>query len=142
MNKDYIFKTRAVNKDGMNGVTYIEDGIIVPLSPVSKVPKLGSNPEELIGMSYASCLNSTLLSILKSKKLDNKTDVRVDVYFKRDLEDKDRRFFFQIDALLEVQGMSIEEMRPFVEEAHYRCPVSQLLKDSKTVTVNPFIFED
>ena len=142
MNKDYIFKTRAVNKNGMNGVTYIEDGIVVPLSPLNKTPKLGSNPEELMGMSYASCLSSTLLSILKSKRLENEADVRVDVYFKRDLEDKDRRFFFQIDAFLEVVGMSIEEMTPYVEEAHYRCPVSQLLKDSNTVTVQPFVFND
>lgn len=142
MNQDYIFKTRAVNKDGMNGITYIENGIIVPLSPVNKKPRLGSNPEELIGMSYASCLNSTLIAILKSKRLTNETDVRVDVYFKRDLEDKDKRYFFQIDAFLEVKNMTLEEMTPYVNEAHYRCPVSQLLKDSKTVTVKPFIFED
>jgi len=140
LNNDYIFKTRAVNKNGMDGVAYIENGLIVPLASVSKKERLGTNPEELIGLSYATCLNSTLKSILRAKSLNNESDVRVDVYFKRNSED--RRFYFQIDAFLEVKGMTLEEMKPFVDEAHYRCPVSQLFEGSKTVTVQPFIFND
>jgi|SRR5690554_1745508 len=139
MKKDYLFKTTAINKDGGNGIAYIKDGIVVPVASLSG-NRPGTNPEELLGLSYSTCLNSTLQSILRARKIPNETEVRVDVYFKRN--QTDRRFFFQVDAFIEVKGMTIEEMTPFVEETHYRCPVSQLLHNSETVTVNPWIFED
>ena len=140
MQKDYLFKTTAVNKDGGNGKAYIKDGMVVPIASIHSKERLGTNPEELLALSYSTCLNSTLQSILRARKLNNETEVRVDVYFKRN--QTDRRFFFQVDAFIEVKGMTIEEMTPFVEEAHYRCPVSQLMHESETVTVNPWIFED
>ncbi|HHT55498.1 MAG TPA: OsmC family peroxiredoxin [Acholeplasma sp.] len=140
MQKDYLFKTTAVNKDGGNGKAYIKDGMVVPIASIHGKERLGTNPEELLALSYSTCLNSTLQSILRARKLNNETEVRVDVYFKRN--QTDRRFFFQVDAFIEVKGMTIEEMTPFVEEAHYRCPVSQLMHESETVTVNPWIFED
>src|SRR5690554_4354333 len=133
MQKDYLFKTTAINVDGMETVAYIQDGMVVPLDSVSKKERLGTNPEELLGLSYATCLNTTLKSVLRSKSLTNDSEVRVNVYLKKNTED--RRLFFQVDALIEVKGMTIDEMTPLVDETHYRCPVSQLFDGSKTVSV-------
>lgn len=84
MKKDYLYETIAVNKDGVNGETYInkEDGLSVKVSsPLNN--QIGTNPEELLGLSLSTCFNSTIKAILKEKKLVNKSRVEVKVQLKK-----------------------------------------------------------
>lgn len=139
MHNDYIFKTRVVNKDGTKGIAYVEDGMVLAVDKVTKKERFGTNPEELLGLSFATCLNATLMTLLKASNKDNESEVRVDVYLKRNKEEK--KLYFVVDAFVEVKGMSLEEMTPFIETAEEKCPVSQLLSGNEHVSVKAHIFE-
>ncbi|NLB99442.1 MAG: OsmC family peroxiredoxin, partial [Lactobacillales bacterium] len=81
MNKDALFHTKVVNDAALEGEAYVVDGLRVLISdPLSNEP--GSNPEELFGLAWSTCLNATIQALLKGRGLDAKSRVEVDVSFK------------------------------------------------------------
>ena len=135
MKKDYLYETIAVNKDGVNGETYInkEDGLSVKVSsPLNN--QIGTNPEELLGLSLSTCFNSTIKAILKEKKLVNKSRVEVKVQLKKELEGMG--FLFGVLILAAIDDLNPEVIEDIVHAASLRCPVYKLIKESDTVSVH------
>lgn len=135
MKKDYLYETIAVNKDGVNGETYInkEDGLSVKVSsPLNN--QIGTNPEELLGLSLSSCFNSTIKAILKEKNLVNKSRVEVKVQLKKELEGMG--FLFDVLILAAIDDLNPEVIEDIVHAASLRCPVYKLIKESDTVSVH------
>lgn len=135
MKKDYLYETIAVNKDGVNGETYInkEDGLSVKVSsPLNN--QIGTNPEELLGLSLSTCFNSTIKAILKEKKLVNKSSVEVKVQLKKELEGMG--FLFDVLILAAIDDLNPEVIEDIVHAASLRCPVYKLIKESDTVSVH------
>lgn len=116
MKKDYLYETIAVNKDGVNGETYInkEDGLSVKVSsPLNN--QIGTNPEELLGLSLSTCFNSTIKAILKEKKLVNKSRVEVKVQLKKELEGTG--FLFDVLILAAIDDLNPEVIEDIVHAA-------------------------
>lgn len=133
--KDYLYETIAVNKDGVNGETYInkENGLSVKVSsPLNN--QIGTNPEELLGLSLSTCFNSTIKAILKEKKLVNKSRVEVKVQLKKELEGMG--FLFDVLILAAIDDLNPEVIKDIVHAASLRCPVYKLIKESDTVSVH------
>lgn len=133
MKPNSLFYAEMVNEDGINGTAYVKnDGLKVAVSsPTSK--DSGTNPEELLGLSLSTCLNATIQSLLKARGKENKSRVEVQLNFMR--ESSGIGFYFDVIALAQIDGLVFEEAENLVKEAEQRCPVSKLLKDSKTVIV-------
>lgn len=135
-----IYQTTAINKDGSTGYAYIKDGLSVKTSSIYNNED-GTNPEQLIGLSWATCLHSTLKTILKAKNYQNESEVRVNVSLKHNKELKD--FYFVLEGFVEIKGLDIESMIPLINEADSKCPVSKLLfKEGNNVSLTPTIFNE
>lgn len=127
-----LYETRAVNEDGVNGTSYVDrkDGLsVVVSSPLSE--SLGTNPEELLGLSLSTCFNSTIRAILKEQGKNNQSKVEVPVQMKEETEEKGYYFDVQVEAA--VEGVPLEEAEEIIGGAKNRCPVYKLLKGSHTV---------
>ncbi|WP_162140129.1 OsmC family protein [Haploplasma axanthum] len=131
---DYIFKTTAVNSDGAKGTAHIIDGIEVKLDHVTKKDRNGTNPEELLALAWATCLSSTLKTVLRSKSIENEIEVRVDVFLKHN--EALKRYYFEVNGYIEIKGMPLNEMKQYLKETDERCPISQLISKNTNVTLN------
>lgn len=130
MKKDYLDETIAVNKDGVNGESYInkEDRLSVKVSnPLNN--QNGTSPEELLGLSLSTCFNSTIKAILKEKKLVNKSRVEVKVQLKKELEGTG--FLFDVLILAAIYDLEPEVIENIVHAASLRV---QSISSSKKVS--------
>ncbi|HCS62022.1 MAG TPA: hypothetical protein DIW46_11635 [Microbacterium sp.] len=127
------YRTEAINRDGGNGVASVKDGLSVtvssPLNP-DRDPD-GTNPEQLLALAWATCLNSTAQAVVSRKQ---HTAVRIEV----ELHDAELGpgYVFEVDTYLSVEGASAEEAQRVLDAAHARCPVSKLLSGATTVRVH------
>lgn len=127
------YRTQAINREGGDGVAGVPDGLTVtvssPLNP-DRDPA-GTNPEQLLALAWATCLNATAQAIVARR---TRTSVRVEV----ELHDAatGTGYEFHVDAYLSVQGADAAETERVLAGAHSRCPVSKLLKDAATVAVH------
>ena len=128
-----LFHAEIVNETGVNGQAFVKNGgLSVKLSsPLSD--EEGTNPEELLGLSFSTCLNATIQSLLRARGKENKSRVEVHVDYMR--EPNGIGFFFNVEAFAKIEGLPFEESEKIVEEAENRCPVSKLLAGSQTVSV-------
>lgn len=128
-----LFHAEIVNETGVNGQAFVKNGgLKVKLSsPLSD--EEGTNPEELLGLSFSTCLNATIQSLLKARGKENESRVEVHVDYMR--EPSGIGFFFNVEAFAKIEGLPFEESEKIVEEAENRCPVSKLLAGSQTVSV-------
>ncbi|WP_211251476.1 OsmC family protein [Carnobacterium inhibens] len=133
-NQKSLFHAEMVNETGVNGEAFVKNGgLNVKLSsPLNK--EEGTNPEELLGLSFSTCLNATIQSLLKARGKENTSRVEVHVDFMR--EPNGIGYFFNVEAVAKIDGLPFEESKKIIEEAENRCPVSKLLAGSKTVSVN------
>lgn len=127
------YRTEAVNRDGGDGEARVPDGLTVtvssPLNP-DRDPA-GTNPEQLLALAWATCLNATAQAIVARR---SRTAVRIEV----ELHDAaaSRGFEFHVDAYLSVEGASDDETQRVLDGAHARCPVSKLIGGAATVAVH------
>lgn len=139
MTKDYLYKSTAVNTDGVNGNAYIdqENGLSVEISsPLNKQP--GTNPEELLGLSLSTCFNSTVKAILKERNIIFDSRVEVPVLLKR--EANDSGYFFEVAIHIAIENLELEEVKEIVTVASHRCPVYKLISQSQTVSLKTIEF--
>lgn len=127
------YRTQAINRDGGDGTAVVPDGLTVtvssPLNP--ERDPAGTNPEQLLALAWATCLNATAQAIVARRA---RTSVRVEV----ELHDAaaGAGYEFHVDAHLSVEDASVEETQLVLDAAHARCPVSKLLRDAATVHVH------
>lgn len=133
------YRTSAVNRDGGTGVSRVVGGLEVAVSnPLSADADLSrSNPEQLLALAWATCLDATLQAIVRGA---HRTSVRVDV----ELRDSPERggFEFDVTASVSAEGRSLEETVGLAEAAHARCPISRLLEHASTARVRAEVWSD
>ena len=132
--REILFETSVVNGDGVDGIAYVDraDGLrVVTSNPVSSRP--GTNPEVLLGLAFATCMNATIKAVLKREQLENDSKVIVDVQLKRD--ESDNSYYFDVVLKAMIEGMAVAEAEPIVKQAEKRCPVSKLLQGADTLTI-------
>lgn len=138
MTDNTLFSVEVVNEHALNGEAYVKDGLKVLISdPLDKVP--GSNPEELFGLAWSTCLNATLQALLKGRGHANRSRVEVKVDFKR--ESDGRGFYFDLKALAAIEGYEEAQTRKMLAAAHRRCPVSKIIGDYPHIELNVMPFE-
>ncbi len=126
------YRTEAINDDGGTGVSRIVGGLEVavsnPLSPDADLSR--SNPEQLLALAWATCLDATLQAIVKAA---HRTRVRVEV----ELHDSPERggYEFHVTAFVSAEGRALAETEELVAAAHDRCPISRLLQGAATVGI-------
>lgn len=127
------YRTEAVNHDGGNGTARVPGGLTVTVSSPLTADRdpAGTNPEQLLALAWATCLNSTAQAIVAKKQ---RTAVRIEV----ELHDAEPGpgYVFEVDAYLSVEGASAQESQRVLDAAHARCPVSKLLSGATTVRVH------
>lgn len=127
------YRTQAINGDGGDGTAGVPEGLTVtvssPLNP-NRDPS-GTNPEQLLALAWATCLNATAQAVTGGRV---RTSVRVEV----ELHDASTGsgYEFHVDAYLSVEDASPDETWRVLDAAHARCPVSKLLKDAATAAVH------
>lgn len=138
MNKDSLFHAEVVNNNGVTGNAYVKDGgLTVELGKPGSGQ--GTNPEELFGLSWATCLNETLQTFLKGRGLEASSKVEVHVDYKR--EKTGPGFYFELKALMSIEGMDNDSAKKFAQTAHRYCPVSKIIGDYEhaVIEVVPYI---
>ena len=130
-----LYTTTAVNEDGLTGVAYTKgngdkDFRVQISSPRST--DVGTNPEQLFGLAYATCLNASIGFVEQRKKLEHnsKVEVKIDLTFDREGEG----YLFHPSVIVTMPGRDEELAREILEEAERQCPIHKLLKG---VTVPP-----
>lgn len=126
------YRTEAANRTGGAGVSSVTGGLEVAVSsPLSAdFDESASNPEQLLALAWATCLNATAQAVVAERR---RTAVRVEV----ELHDADAGGFeFRVDAFLSAEGTTAAEREDIMARAHARCPVSKLLAGASTVRVH------
>lgn len=127
------YRTAAFNTDGGDGVSRVPGGLEVAVaSPLSDAADSdATNPEQLLALAWATCLNATAQVIVGGAR---RTAVRVEVGL------HDARpgpgLEFHVDAYLSAEGAEVAEVERVLAAAHARCPVSKLLAGAATVRVH------
>jgi len=127
------YRTAAVNRTGADGVSSVPGGLSVSVaSPLGTDPDAAAtNPEQLLALAWATCLNGTAQVIVAGAR---RTAVRVEVELRPVAHGPG--YEFHVDAHLSVEGASPSEGREILDAAHARCPVSKLLRDAATAHVH------
>ncbi len=124
------YRTEIINTDGGDGWSRVVGGMAVPVaSPLgANLDPAASNPEQLLALAWATCLNATAQVINGGAA---RTAVRVEVA----LVDAEPGpgFDFHVDAYLSLEGASLTETEELLAAAEARCPVSKLLRGATTV---------
>lgn len=126
-----LYTTQAINQDGLEGRSFVPDGLIVPVaSPLSAVS--GSNPEQLLGLALSTCLNATLEAIEREHQQDHQSSVVTTVKLARD------RFGYQffVDAQVTIPQVDAATATHWLAIAEQRCPVAKLLGASANVRIH------
>lgn len=127
-----MYETVITNKEGTSGVATATNGLVFNLAPVAKSDSEHTNPEQLIGSAWATCLNSAIISVIRSKRLTNKS--RVDVKVKLWLHPVER-YSFTLDATAAIENLDPDTTKEIIDYAHRLCPVSKLIGDKPGVTL-------
>ncbi len=129
----FLYETTVYNKGRMDqGVSYVKDGLALAVSaPKNDLP--GTNPEQLIGMAWATCLNATIRSIIDKRGIENPSYVKVVV---RLHPDTPKGLYFELHAYAAIKDMPLEEVEKYLEFAHKHCPVSKLIGHSEHVGIH------
>ncbi len=126
-----LYRTVAIN-DSANNYTGIEgDWNIIVTGPTSGEP--GANPEQFMGMAWATCLNATIQALFKNRKWTNRSRVRVVVTLNP--EPSGSGLYFTMTAYVAVEGLDDAETAKAADQAHRRCPVSKLINAYEHVKV-------
>ena len=128
----HIYKTFITNDQGSTGSVSTDTHYLFHTKPVKEASGAATNPEQLLGASWATCLNSTLHSVLKARQIEalSRIRVEVDLFF-----DDVTRYEFHIKAYVAIQGLSLEETKKYTDIADRYCPVSKLLKNNQNVSI-------
>ncbi|MGF6824135.1 osmotically inducible protein OsmC [Microbacterium sp. ZKA21] len=127
------YRTAAVNRTGADGVSSVPGGLSVSVaSPLGPDPDAAAtNPEQLLALAWATCLNGTAQVIVAGA---HRTAVRVEVELRPAAPGPG--YEFHVHAHLSAEGRSLFETQEILDAAHARCPVSKLLRDAATTSVH------
>ncbi|MGF3066495.1 OsmC family protein [Facklamia sp. P12945] len=127
-----LYQTKVVNRDGIQGKTFVEDpaGFEVKVSsPLSEIE--GSNPEQLLGMAIATCLNATIEAEEIRRGIKHQTQVSVLV----ELHQDNPGYQFVVKVQISMPHVQADLADSIVEVALERCPMHKLMKANATYQV-------
>lgn len=127
-----LYHTQVINEDGIEGISYVNEseGLKVQVSsPTKQVP--GTNPEQLLGLAFATCLNATIEAEEKRRGHEHHAIVKVEI----DLAQDEPGYQFFVDVKVEMPHLPLTEATSILETSLTRCPVAKLLKGSENVKV-------
>lgn len=125
------FTAIAENRTGANGESWVEDGLRVDVrSPLGNERDDGTNPEELLALAWATCLNSSA-RIVAGPGTEVRVRTRITLHKRHD----GGLFEFRAHAELHFEGKSMDDAGRLAEAAHARCPVSRMMRGGSAVTV-------
>jgi uncharacterized OsmC-like protein len=114
-----------INKNDTKVIS--SSGLEIPLSSASKNQE-GASAGELLAMSLAACLSSTLKIVLAAHQKD--IDYEIEVHHSSEREDnKHEGFYFTLDAHITLYNLSESLSEKYVGLTKKLCPVSKALKD-------------
>lgn len=118
------YTTIAENQTGVNGTVHIiepESAVWTISSPLS--PDSGTNPEQLLAMSVATCLNASLHYVMLQQGYEPVSTVRVQV----ELVDDVVGYRFETTAFVWISGMVRSEQERLIELAEAQCPMAKVM---------------
>lgn len=125
-----LYVTTTINDEGLEGHAYVPDGIKIQVSnPLNDHP--GTNPEQLLGLSLATCLKATLQAVENEHHVPQSAQVHVNVAF----VGQRAVFEFLVHVQIRIPAVDFATATAFVKEAEGRCPVSKLLSGNATYTI-------
>lgn len=131
-----LYEVTVTNDKGIEGVVTSSSGeTFLTSHPTNANP--GTNPEELVGAAWATCLNATIEALLSARGYGTLTSsVSVNV----SLHKGQTGFYFKLQAIASIETLSVEEATGIVESAHKRCPISKIIDtyEHVTITVVPY----
>lgn len=132
-----LYSVTASNFDGIDGTALLSNGKVIPTNhPLNDQP--GFNPEELLALAWATCLNATIKALLEAKQVA--TDSQVDVTVQLHKESDKAGYYFSVEGQAKIKALSLEEARSLVQEAHLRCPISKIIQASSTVSLETLVW--
>lgn len=127
-----LYSVTARNDQGIDGTAQLSNRKTLatnhPLNDQS-----GFNPEELIALAWSTCLKATLDAVLEAKLMTNLSYVEVQVDLEK--EPTASGYFFAVKGQASIEGVSLDEAKTLVQEAHTRCPVSKLISAAQSVSL-------
>ncbi len=125
-----LYRTVAINDDGLESHSYIPGGLdVLTSSPSNDQP--GANPEQFVGLALSTCLNATLEAIEQRRDLPHTSQVHTIVEMARDR----RGLQFYVTAEIKLPGVDLDTAKAMVDLAERQCPVAKLMSGSDNVQV-------
>ncbi len=129
-----IVSTTAHATGGRDGKVHIDgDSVWVAMAVAKEMggSGLGSTPEHLFAMGYASCFNSALLYVAGQKKVDaSKARVSCEVGIGPGVGGG---FALQARLTVKIPGMDAAAAKELVDTAHQVCPYSNATRGNMPV---------
>ena len=126
-----LFTAAARNVDGVDGESWIEgDGLRVAVAAPTGPARAGAtNPEELLALSWATCLNAAA-RVVAGPGIEVEARAEISLHARTA-----GGYEFSGDAQLRFVGVPLDEARALAAAAHERCPVSRMLSGRSAVRV-------
>ncbi|MGE0044809.1 MAG: organic hydroperoxide resistance protein [Hyphomonadaceae bacterium] len=128
------YSTSAHATGGRDGKVHLDNSPIWFAMAIPKVmggSGLGSNPEQMFAMGFASCFNSAVLFVAAQKKLDaSKAKVTCEVGIGRN---EAGGFALQAKLTVSIPGLDAAQAKDVVETAHQVCPYSNATRGNMPV---------
>ena len=129
-----LASTTAHATGGRDGKVHIDgDSLWVAMAVAKEMggSGLGSTPEHLFAMGYASCINSALLSVAGQQKVDaSKAKVSCEVDIGRG---EAGSFALRAKLTVEIPGLDAVAAKDLVDGAHQVCPDSNATRGNMPV---------
>lgn len=132
-----MFTGIARNDTGVSGESWVEGGIRVAVAAptAAKAQHEQTNPEELLGLAWATCLNASARAVADSEVLVS-VEATISLHARLDAPGYD----FLANATLTFtrahgEALTEAEADALAAAAHARCPISRLMAGSPRVTV-------
>lgn len=131
-----ILKRQATTYGGRDGIIKdTQSGIQITLSKPVEMggeDNPGSNPEELLSMGYSSCFASSLEYLLHVAHIDYQgLSVQATTHLNADSK---TGFSFELFVKVNIEGVTKEVEKTFIDQAFQFCPYSKAIKGNVHVT--------
>jgi len=134
--KSVIVATTAHATGGRDGKVHLDGSKLWVAMAIAKEmggSGLGSTPEDLFAMGYASCFNSALLFVAGQKKIDaSKAKVSCEVGIG---QNDAGGFALEAKLTVKIPGLDAAAAKDLVETAHQVCPYSNATRGNMPVTL-------
>lgn len=129
-----LYETEIINIKGTQGHSDIKDGLSFQVSSPLEADRDGLNPEQFMGLAWSTCLNATIMSLLKGRNLSH-LDSKVRVIVKMMKEEAMAGYYFEMKAIVSIQSLNLEDTMKMAIQADKFCPVSKLISKNPHVTL-------